>query len=81
MKKIDVTCPTCKKKFNYYSSDFRPFCSERCRLIDLGQWLSESYTVPVEKLTEDEAQTLEQLIHEKNHGEEDNEKENDESEY
>jgi uncharacterized protein len=65
MKKLEVTCPTCKKRFNYYSSGFRPFCSERCRLIDLGQWLTESYTVPVEKLSEEEAQTLEQLIHEK----------------
>ena len=65
MKKIDVTCPTCKKKFNYYDSQFRPFCSERCRLIDLGQWLTESYTVPVEKLTPEETQTLEQLIDEK----------------
>jgi endogenous inhibitor of DNA gyrase (YacG/DUF329 family) len=70
MKKLEVTCPTCKKKINYYASDFRPFCCERCRLIDLGQWLSESYTVPVEKLSEEEAQTLEQLIHEKNSEEE-----------
>ncbi len=70
MKKIEVTCPTCKKKFAYYSSEFRPFCSEKCRLIDLGQWLSESYAVPVHKLTEDEQQTLEQLIDEKNSDEE-----------
>lgn len=66
MKKLEVTCPHCKKKFNYYDSSFRPFCSEKCRLIDLGQWLNESYTVPVQKLTEEEAQTLEQLVHEKN---------------
>ena len=65
MKKLDVVCPTCKNKFNYYSSTFRPFCCERCRLIDLGLWLTESYTVPVEKLTEEESQTLEQLINEK----------------
>ena len=65
MKKLDVICPTCKNKFNYYSSEFRPFCSEKCRLIDLGQWLTESYAVPVEKLSLEEAQTLEQLIHEK----------------
>lgn len=65
MKKLEVTCPTCKKSFNYYASDFRPFCSERCRLIDLGEWLSESYAVPVEKLSEEETQTLEQLVHEK----------------
>lgn len=66
MKKFEVSCPSCKKKFDYYSSEFRPFCCERCRLIDLGQWLTESYTVPVEKLSEDEFQTLEQILHEKN---------------
>ena len=65
MKKLEVKCPTCEKKFDYYASEFRPFCSDRCRLIDLGQWLSESYSVPVQKLTEEEQQTLEQLIHEK----------------
>jgi endogenous inhibitor of DNA gyrase (YacG/DUF329 family) len=65
MKKLQVVCPTCKKKFDYYTSDFRPFCSERCRLIDLGQWLTESYTVPVEKLSSEEAETLEHLINEK----------------
>lgn len=66
MKKLQVECPNCKKKFDYYSSEFRPFCSEKCRLIDLGQWLNESYTVPVEKLSLEEALTLEQLINEKN---------------
>lgn len=70
MKKLEVTCPNCKKKFNFYDSQFRPFCSERCKLIDLGQWLTESYTVPVEKLTIEEAQTLEQLIHEKSQSDE-----------
>ena len=66
MKKIQVSCPTCKKKFEYYSSEYRPFCSEKCRLIDLGQWLTESYTVPVQKLSEEEALTLEHLVREKN---------------
>lgn len=65
MKTLMVCCPRCKKNFNYYSSEFRPFCNEKCRLIDLGQWLNESYTVPVEKLTLEEAEALEQIIHEK----------------
>lgn len=65
MKVLQVTCPTCKHKFNYKESLFRPFCSEKCRLSDLGKWLTESYAVPVEKLTEDEQETLEKLIHEK----------------
>jgi len=64
MKVIEVKCPTCEKKFNYYSSDFRPFCSEKCRLIDLGQWLNESYAVPANKLTALEAETLENLLNE-----------------
>ena len=71
MKKIEVSCPVCKKKFNYFSSEFRPFCCERCRLIDLGQWLSESYAVPAQKLTEEETQKLEDLIKDENEQEED----------
>jgi endogenous inhibitor of DNA gyrase (YacG/DUF329 family) len=65
MKQLDVECPTCKKIFSYFSSTFRPFCCEKCRLIDLGQWLTESYSVPVQKLTDEELITLEQLFHEK----------------
>lgn len=65
MKVLEVSCPNCKKRFNYYVSDFRPFCTERCRDIDMGHWLSESYTVPVEKLNEDELETLNKLIDEK----------------
>lgn len=75
MKQLSVDCPRCKKKFNYYSSEFRPFCSEKCRLIDLGQWLNESYSVPVQKLSQEESEQLEQLIHEKN--QEDNPEDDD----
>ena len=42
---MEVKCPTCKKKFNYYDSKFRPFCKEKCKMIDLGHWFDESYTV------------------------------------
>ncbi|MFP5387289.1 MAG: DNA gyrase inhibitor YacG [Bacteriovoracia bacterium] len=77
MKKFEVSCPNCKKKFDYYSSEFRPFCCEKCRLIDLGQWLTESYSVPVEKLTEEEIDTLEHLIHEKHDNQKDDEENKD----
>ena len=42
-----VACPRCGKQA-FFSPDnlFRPFCSERCRLIDLGAWANESYRVP-----------------------------------
>lgn len=44
-----VTCPTCRKPVRWEpASIFRPFCCERCRLIDLGAWASERYSIPVE---------------------------------
>jgi uncharacterized protein len=41
-----VKCPTCRREIDWSSSPFRPFCSERCRLIDLGGWLSEQHVIP-----------------------------------
>lgn len=42
-----VTCPTCGKTHPWTKDNpFRPFCSERCKLIDLGQWAAESYRIP-----------------------------------
>ena len=46
-KNFKVKCSHCKTEFMYYDSEFRPFCFERCKMIDLGHWLDESYTVPV----------------------------------
>jgi len=42
-----VACPVCAR-LSEYSPDnpFRPFCSERCKLIDLGRWAAEEYRVP-----------------------------------
>jgi len=39
-----LRCPTCKKLVLRSDSEF-PFCSERCRLIDLGKWASDGYVV------------------------------------
>ena len=39
-------CPTCGKKTEYRGNPFRPFCSERCKLIDLGKWASGTYRLP-----------------------------------
>ena len=41
-----VDCPICKKKIPYEKNPFRPFCSERCKTRDLGNWASEAYQVP-----------------------------------
>jgi uncharacterized protein len=49
MKKPRIAaCPQCGKPVEWGpQSPFRPFCSERCKLIDLGAWASESYRAPV----------------------------------
>jgi len=46
---VSVDCPTCGKEVVWSgASRFRPFCSERCKLIDLGEWAAENYRVPGE---------------------------------
>lgn len=48
-----VSCPTCKKSLHYSPSNpHRPFCSERCKLIDLGEWADGGRAIPGEKLPE-----------------------------
>ena len=42
-----VNCPTCDKKIEWSPANkYRPFCSERCKQIDLGAWATEKYTIP-----------------------------------
>jgi endogenous inhibitor of DNA gyrase (YacG/DUF329 family) len=43
-----VACPTCGRNVPWMQANaWRPFCSERCKLIDLGAWADESYRIPV----------------------------------
>jgi endogenous inhibitor of DNA gyrase (YacG/DUF329 family) len=42
-----MRCPVCKRQFYKDTSTALPFCRERCRTIDLGRWLGESYGLPV----------------------------------
>ncbi len=49
-----VRCPQCGKPVEWTPENrFRPFCSERCKLIDLGQWANEGYRVPGEAVPPD----------------------------
>jgi len=49
-----VKCPTCRRDVEWSpASQYRPFCSDRCRLIDLGEWLSEQHRIPDESAAED----------------------------
>ena len=43
-----LTCPVCRKKVVPEKTSSMPFCSDRCRSIDLGRWLDEGIGVPVE---------------------------------
>lgn len=43
-----VKCPNCQREVSWESNPFRPFCSERCKLIDLGHWADEDYAVASE---------------------------------
>jgi endogenous inhibitor of DNA gyrase (YacG/DUF329 family) len=46
-----VACPTCQRPVEWSAaSPFRPFCSERCKLIDLGAWVSEQRVIPGEEI-------------------------------
>ena len=44
-----VKCPQCKKEAPLAGNPNRPFCSERCKMIDLGVWATEGYRIPGEK--------------------------------
>jgi len=47
LKKRLVACPQCGTLVEYSTENpFRPFCSKRCKMIDLGEWASESYRIP-----------------------------------
>ncbi len=42
----DARCPTCRRLTPWDGNPYRPFCSERCKLRDLGNWASERYRIP-----------------------------------
>jgi endogenous inhibitor of DNA gyrase (YacG/DUF329 family) len=62
-----VKCPTCGKQVEYSGNEFRPFCSERCKLLDLGAWADEEYKLPAESapLTEEDLSEIERELSKK----------------
>ena len=62
-----VKCPKCGKEVEFTGNEFRPFCSERCQLLDLGAWADEEYNLPAESsgLSEEDIARLEQTIRDK----------------
>ncbi len=54
-----VRCPVCERSFEPEQSPAMPFCSERCRLVDLGRWIDERYAMPIEREDEGHAEDAE----------------------
>jgi uncharacterized protein len=53
-----VKCPTCRRPVEWSeASAYRPFCSDRCRLIDLGAWFAEQHAIPDEPGTDSDEET------------------------
>lgn len=46
-----VKCPQCGKEVEFSGNEFRPFCSERCKLLDFGAWADEEFALPADEST------------------------------
>ena len=58
MTSLKVRCPTCQKIVPFTAAyPFRPFCNERCKLIDLGGWANEDYKIPLSSTDNQEQDT------------------------
>ena len=63
-----VKCPTCGAPVNYKENEHRPFCSERCKMLDFGAWADEEYNLPAEssEMTEADIDQIEKALKERN---------------
>lgn len=59
-----VKCPTCHRETVYAGNEYRPFCSERCKLIDFGAWADEEFSLPAqtESLSAEEVDEIEKAL-------------------
>ena len=69
-----VKCPTCGRQTEYRGNEHRPFCSERCKLIDFGAWANEEFSLPVEEtsLTEEDVELIERALKDRKNSDDDN---------
>ncbi|MCA1815194.1 MAG: DNA gyrase inhibitor YacG [Acidobacteria bacterium] len=58
-----MRCPLCKKPVETENNPHRPFCSERCKLIDFGNWADESYRMPAQEERPSVEEMEQQLPH------------------
>ena len=54
---MKIKCPVCRNMTTWEENPNRPFCSERCRLIDLGAWASGEYKISGKKEEEEDEKT------------------------
>ncbi|HTH50815.1 MAG TPA: DNA gyrase inhibitor YacG [Pyrinomonadaceae bacterium] len=64
---MKVRCPRCGREAEFTGNEYRPFCSERCKLLDLGAWADEEYKQPTEsaEMTESDLAMIEKALEEK----------------
>ena len=48
-------CPRCGEVSTWENNEFRPFCSDRCKLIDLGAWANDEYKLPTQEAPSSES--------------------------
>ena len=62
-----VKCPRCGVEVEYEGHEFRPFCSERCKLLDFGAWADEDYVLAAEdaELNDEDIGKIEKALEEK----------------
>jgi endogenous inhibitor of DNA gyrase (YacG/DUF329 family) len=51
---VRIRCPVCKEPTTWEENRYRPFCSERCKFLDLAAWASEDYKIPGKKEEEED---------------------------
>ena len=51
---VAAKCPQCKKQIEFNGNPYKPFCSERCKMIDLGAWVTGQYVVKREDCEEED---------------------------
>ena len=55
---MNAPCPICRENVKDKGNPYRPFCSKRCKLIDLESWMSERYRAPVDEESPDSGESL-----------------------
>ncbi len=54
---MKAICPICQKETEWEGNRYRPFCSERCKLADLGRWASGEYRIAAPSEEDEEKET------------------------